>query len=103
LQLGFIPYSVAQVGVSYTNRGWELNLLTNYNSGTRRAFFNNGGRTSTDFVPAFFNIDLSGRMPISENIALNLYLENLAGVQYERVNRIYSPGLTVRAGVSANF
>jgi vitamin B12 transporter len=103
LQLGLVPYSVAQIGVGYANRGWELNLLTNYNGGTRRAFFTNGGQTSTDFVPAFFNVDLSGRMPLSENIALNLYLENLADVQYERVNRIYSPGLTFRAGISANF
>jgi vitamin B12 transporter len=103
LQLSLIPYSVAQVGLGYVNNGWELNLLTNYNGGTRRAFFNNGGRTSTDFVPAFFNIDINGRVPISENVALNLSLENLADVQYERVNRIYSPGLTFRAGVSATF
>jgi vitamin B12 transporter len=102
-QLGLVPYSVAQVGVGYAHNGWELNLLTNYNSGTRRAFFNVPGQTADDVVPAFFNLDLSGRVPISENIALNLYLENLAGVQYERVNRTYSPGLTFRAGLSANF
>ncbi len=103
LQLALIPYSVAQLGVGYAHRGWELNLLTNYNSGTRRAFFNNPGQTATDFVPAFFNLDLNGRVPLSENVALNLFLENLADVQYERVNRIYSPGLTFRAGISATF
>ncbi len=102
-QLAFIPYSVAQLGVGYAHQGWELNLLTNYNSGTRRAFFNNPGQTATDFVPAFFNLDLNGRVPLSENVALTLYLENLADVQYERVNRIYSPGLTFRAGISATF
>jgi outer membrane cobalamin receptor len=103
LQLGLVPYSVAQMGVGYANNGWELNLSANYNGGTRRAFFTNGGRTSTDFVPEFLNVDLSGRVPVSENVALNLYLENLADVQYERVNRIYNPGLTFRAGVSATF
>jgi vitamin B12 transporter len=103
LQLGLVPYSVAQIGVGYANRGWELNLLTNYNGGTRRALFRNAGQTSTDFVPAFFNVDISGRIPISENVALNVYLENLADVQYERVNRTYSPGLTFRTGISATF
>lgn len=102
-QLAFVPYSVAQLGVGYAHQGWELNLLTNYNSGTRRAFFNNPGQTATDFVPAFFNLDLNGKVPLSANVALNLYLENLADVQYERVNRIYSPGLTFRAGLSATF
>jgi outer membrane cobalamin receptor len=103
LQLGLIPYSVAQAGIGYANQGWELNLLTNYNAGTRRALFTGTGQTSTDFVPAFFNLDISGRIPLSAHTALNLYVENLADVQYERVNRIYSPGLTFRAGISANF
>lgn len=103
LQLGLVPYSVAQAGIGYANRGWELNLLTNYNAGTRRALFTGTGQTSTDFVPAFFNLDISGRIPLSAHTALNLYVENLADVQYERVNRIYSPGLTFRAGISANF
>jgi vitamin B12 transporter len=103
LQLAFVPYSVAQLGVSYANRGWEVNLSTNYNSGTRRTFFNNPGQTSTDFIPSFLNLDLGVRIPVSENVGVNLYVENLADVQYEKVNRIYSPGRTFRAGVSANF
>ncbi|PSB59485.1 TonB-dependent receptor [Chamaesiphon polymorphus CCALA 037] len=103
LQLSLVPYSVAQLGVGYANRGWEVNLLTNYNAGTRRAFFNNPGQVSTNFVPSFFNLDLSARIPIGENVGLNLYVENLADVQYEKVNRIYSPGRTYRFGVSANF
>lgn len=102
-QLGLIPYSVAQLGLGYANNGWEVNLLGNYNSGTRRAFFTNPGQTSADFVPAFFNIDLSTRIPIRDNIALNFYVENLADVQYEKVNRIYSPGRTIRGGITATF
>jgi outer membrane receptor protein involved in Fe transport len=103
LQLSFVPFSVAQIGVTYANKGWEANISTNYNSGTRRAFFDNPGQTSTDFIPSFLNLDLGGRIPLSENVGLNLYVENLADVQYEKVNRIYSPGRTFRAGVSANF
>ncbi|WP_310485851.1 TonB-dependent receptor [Chamaesiphon sp. VAR_48_metabat_403] len=103
LQLSLIPYSVAQLGIGYANRGWEVNLLTNYNAGTRRTFFNNPGQVNTSFVPSFLNLDLSARIPVSENVGLNLYVENLADVQYEKVNRIYSPGRTYRVGVSANF
>jgi vitamin B12 transporter len=103
LQLGLVPYSVAQAGIGYVNKGWELKLLANYNAGTRRALFTGTGQTRTDFVPAFLNLDISSRIPLSENTALNLYIENLADVQYERVNRIYSPGLTFRAGISAFF
>lgn len=103
LQLAFIPYSVAQLGVGYANKGWELNLSGNYNSGTRRAFFTNPGQTTTSFVPSFFDLDLNARIPVSENIGLKLAIENLANIQYEKVNRIYSPGRTFRAGVSANF
>jgi vitamin B12 transporter len=103
LQLSFVPYSVAQVGIGYANRGWEVNLLANYNAGTRRTFFNNPGQVSTDFIPSFLNLDLGARIPVSENVGINLYVENLADVQYEKVNRIYSPGRTYRVGVSANF
>ncbi len=103
LQLSFVPYSVAQLGVGYANQGWEVNLSTNYNSGTRRTLFNNPGQVSTDFIPSFLNLDLGTRIPVSENVGVNLYIENLADVQYEKVNRIYSPGRTFRAGVSANF
>ncbi|WP_309735231.1 TonB-dependent receptor [Chamaesiphon sp. OTE_75_metabat_556] len=103
LQLALVPYSVAQLGIGYANQGWEVNLLTNYNAGTRRALFASTNQTSTDFVPSFFNLDLGARIPVSERIGLNLYVENLADVQYEKVNRIYSPGRTYRIGVSANF
>jgi vitamin B12 transporter len=103
LQLALVPYSVAQLGIGYANNGWELNFLTNYNAGTRRALFAAAGTSPNSFVPAFLNLDVSGRIPVSENIGINLYLENLAGVQYERVNRQFSPGLTFRAGISANF
>ena len=103
LQLSQLPFSVAQAGVGYANNGWEVNLSTNYNGGTRRTFFVNPGQTSTSFVPSFLDFDLSARVPISENVGLNLYVDNLADVQYEKVNRIYSPGRTFRAGVSANF
>jgi vitamin B12 transporter len=103
LQLALVPFSVAQVGVGYANKGWEVNLSTNYNGGTRRAFFTSTGQTTTDFVPSFLDLDLSARVPISENVGLNLYIDNLANIQYEKVNRIYSPGRTFRAGVSATF
>jgi vitamin B12 transporter len=103
LQLALVPYSVAQLGIGYANRGWEVNLLTNYNAGTRRAFFGNSGQTSTSFVPSFLNLDLGARIPVGENVGINLYVENLADVQYEKVNRIYSPGRTYRVGISANF
>ncbi|WP_309743851.1 TonB-dependent receptor [Chamaesiphon sp. OTE_20_metabat_361] len=103
LQLSLIPYSVAQVGIGYANKGWEVNLLTNYNAGMRRAFFTNPGQVSTDFIPSFLNLDLGARIPVSEHVGINLYVENLADVQYEKVNRIYSPGRTYRVGVSANF
>jgi vitamin B12 transporter len=102
-QLALVPFSVAQLGVGYANRGWEVNLSSNYNGGTRRAFFNNPGQTSTGFVPSFLNLDLGARIPINENVGVNLSVENLANVQYEKVNRIYSPGRTIRAGVSASF
>ncbi|MBE9201227.1 MULTISPECIES: TonB-dependent receptor [unclassified Nodularia (in: cyanobacteria)] len=103
LQLGFIPYSVAQAGVGYQNSGWNANLYLTYNSGTRRAFFNVPGETSRDFAPAFLNLDLSGRIPVTPNLGLTVYVENLLGEQYERVNRIYSPGLTFRVGLTSNF
>ncbi|MEA5514681.1 TonB-dependent receptor [Nodularia sp. UHCC 0506] len=103
LQLGFIPYSVAQAGVGYQNSGWNANLYVTYNSGTRRAFFNVPGETSRNFAPAFLNLDLSGRIPVTRNLGLTVYVENLLGEQYERVNRIYSPGLTFRVGLTSNL
>jgi outer membrane cobalamin receptor len=103
LQLALVPYSVAQLGIGYTNQGWEVNLLTNYNAGTRRSLFTSASQASTDFVPSFLNLDLGARIPVGENVGLNLYIENLADVQYEKVNRIYSPGRTYRIGIAANF
>nr|WP_230967717.1 TonB-dependent receptor [Nostoc sp. WHI] len=103
LQLGLIPYSVLQTGVGYQNAGWQANLYVTYNSGARRAFFTNPGDRTTDFAPSFVNLDLSGRIPLTSNLGLTVYLENLLGEQYERVNRIYSPGFTFRVGLSSNF
>ena len=103
LQLALVPYSVGQLGIGYANKGWEVNLFANYNAGTRRALFASPGQAATDFVPAFFNLDLTARVPVNDNLGLNFAIENLADVQYEKVNRIYSPGRTFRAGVSANF
>ncbi|WP_413172125.1 TonB-dependent receptor plug domain-containing protein [Anabaena azotica] len=105
LQLGLIPYSLLQAGIGYQNSGWQANLYLTYNSGTRRSVFTNtaGGDKNTDFSPSFVNLDLSGRIPVSKNLGVTVYLENLLGEQYERVNRIYSPGFTFRLGVTANI
>jgi vitamin B12 transporter len=105
LQLGLIPYSLLQAGVGYQKDGWQANLYLTYNSGTRRSIFNNAaaGEKNTDFSPSFVNLDLSGRIPVSKNLGLTVYLENLFDEQYEKVNRIYSPGFTFRLGLTANI
>lgn len=103
LQLGLIPYSVLQTGVGYENSGWQANLYVTYNSGARRSIFANSNDKPTDFAPSFVNLDLSGRIPLTSNLGLTVYLENLLDEQYERVNRIYSPGFTFRLGLNANF
>lgn len=105
LQLGLIPYSLLQGGIGYQKNGWEANLYLTYNSGTRRAVFANtaAGERPTDFSPSFVNLDLSGRIPVNKNLGLTFYLENLLGEQYEKVNRIYSPGFTFRLGLSASI
>ncbi|HLO89156.1 MAG TPA: TonB-dependent receptor [Nostocaceae cyanobacterium] len=103
LQLGLIPYSLVQTGISYQNAGWQGNLYLTYNSGSRRALFNRPGDKNTDFAPSFVNIDMSGRVPLTNNLGLVVYLENLLGEQYERVNRIYSPGFTVRVGLTSSI
>jgi vitamin B12 transporter len=72
-----IPYSVAQAGISYASGGWQVNLYTTYNSGARRAFFTNPGDKTTDFVPSFFNLDFSARVPITQTLGITVYLENL--------------------------
>ncbi|BAZ10359.1 TonB-dependent receptor, plug [Calothrix sp. NIES-4071] len=103
LQLGLIPYSLLQAGVGYEKNGWQANLYATYNSGARRALFTNPGDRNTDFVPSYFNLDFSTRIPVTQNLGLTLYLENLLGEQYERVNRIYSPGLTFRIGLTSSI
>ncbi|MBW4676633.1 MAG: TonB-dependent receptor [Desmonostoc geniculatum HA4340-LM1] len=103
LQLGLIPYSVLQTGIGYQNAGWQANLYVTYNSGARRSIFNNPGDRTTDFAPSFVNLDLTGRIPLTSNLGLTVYLENLLGEQYERVNRIYSPGFTFRVGLSSSL
>jgi vitamin B12 transporter len=105
LQLGQIPYSLLQAGVGYEKSGWQANLYLTYNSGTRRATFANTqiGNKATDFAPSFLNLDLSSRIPLTQNLGLTIYLENLLGEQYERVNRIYSPGFTFRVGLSSSL
>jgi vitamin B12 transporter len=103
LQLGLIPYSVASAGIGYENRGWQANLYTTYYSGARRALYTRSGDTITEFTPSFFNLDFSARVPVTRNLGLTVYLENLLDEKYERVNRIYSPGFTFRIGLTANI
>ncbi|MDR9894844.1 TonB-dependent receptor [Aetokthonos hydrillicola Thurmond2011] len=103
LQLDLVPYSVASAGIGYESRGWQANLYATYYGGSRRALFNAPGDKPTDFSPSFFNLDLSGRVPITRNFGLKVYLENLLDKQFEKVNRIYSPGFTFRLGLSADF
>jgi vitamin B12 transporter len=102
-QLSTVPFSVGQLGLSYENNGWQANLYASYNSGSRRALFTDVGRKSTDFSPSWLNLDFNARVPLTQNLAFLLYLENLANVSYEKVNRIYQPGLTFRVGLSASF
>jgi vitamin B12 transporter len=103
LQLSTIPFSVAQLGIGYDSNGWQVNLYANYYSGSRRALFTDTGVSTTDFSPAWVNLDLNARIPLSQNVGFLIYLENLANESYEKVNRIYQPGLTFRLGLSANF
>nr|WP_202895795.1 TonB-dependent receptor [Iningainema tapete] len=103
LQLSTVPFSVGQLGIGYQSNGWQVNLIASYNSGARRAFFVLPGQSTRDFSPSWLNLDLSARIPITRNFGVNLFVENLADVQYEKVNRIYSPGRTFRIGLSANF
>ncbi|BAZ32725.1 TonB-dependent receptor, plug [Cylindrospermum sp. NIES-4074] len=103
LQLGQIPYSSLQTGIGYQNAGWQANLYVTYNSGSRRSTFARPGDKTTDFIPSYVNLDLSGRIPVTNNLGVVVYLENLLGEQYERVNRIYSPGFTFRLGLSSSL
>ncbi|MBF2064733.1 MAG: TonB-dependent receptor [Calothrix sp. C42_A2020_038] len=103
LQLGLIPYSLVQAGVGYGKNGWQANLYATYNSGARRAFFTRPGEKTTDFSPSYFNLDFSARVPVTQTLGLTFYLENLFGEQYEKVNRIYSPGFTFRVGLTSSI
>lgn len=109
LQLAFVPYSVTQLGIGYQSNGWQVNLFANYFSGARRAFFNltdfSTGETSStaDFSASFLNLDLGVRIPLVGNLGLNIFIENLIGNTYEKVNRIYEPGRTVRIGLSSDL
>lgn len=103
LQLGFVPHSVAQLGIGYQSQGWQVNLFASYFSGARRAFFNTPGVNNTDFSPSWLNLDVGVRVPLLSNLALTLYVENLADVAYEKSNRIYHPGRTYRIGITSDF
>lgn len=103
LQLSTVPYSVGQLGIGYQSNGWGLNLIASYFSGARRAFFTLPGDTTRDFSPNWLNLDLSARIPITRTLGINLFVENLADEQYEKVNRIYSPGRTFRIGISSSL
>jgi len=101
LQLGLIPYSVGQLGIGYESAGWQVNLYANYFSGARRALFNTPGDSSEDFSPDWLRLDLGLRVPITRNLGFTAFLENLTDQTYERANRIYQPGLTVRVGLQS--
>jgi vitamin B12 transporter len=102
-QLSTVPFSVAQLSLGYESNGWQVNLYASYNSGSRRALFTDSGVSPKDFSPSWLNLDLNARIPLFKNVGLLVYLENLANVSYEKVNRIYQPGLTFRIGLSATF
>ncbi len=103
LQLAMVPYSVGQLGIGYQSQGWQVNLFASYHSGARRAFFTRPDESTTDFTPSWLNLDLSARIPVTRNIGLTVYLENLADRHYEKANRIYHPGLTFRIGLQSTF
>ncbi|MCS6815686.1 MAG: TonB-dependent receptor, partial [Cyanobacteria bacterium] len=103
LQLSTVPFSVAQLGIGYNSGGWQVNLYANYNSGARRALFTSPGVSNRDFSPSFLNLDLNVRVPLTSGLGLVLFIENLTDVSYEKVNRIYQPGMTVRVGLQTNL
>jgi vitamin B12 transporter len=103
LQLSQIPFSVAQLGVGYDHKGWQLSLFANYFSGARRAFFVNPGESSREFSPSWVNLDVTARVPIVQGIGLTLAVENIGGKTYEKTNRIYQPGTTFRLGLKSDF
>jgi vitamin B12 transporter len=102
-QLALVPFSVAQLGVGYESNGWQVNLYTNYYSGARRSLFNLPTDSVTEFSPSWLNVDLNLRVPITQGLGLVVYLENLGGRTYERVNRLYQPGFTFKVGLTSTF
>jgi len=103
LQFSTLPYSVGRIGLGYQSEGWAVNLAGSYSSGARRALFTAPGVSSREFSPPWFNLELNVRAPLSSALTLTLHLENLADVAFEKVNRIFQPGLTYRVGLEARF
>jgi hypothetical protein len=101
--LSTLPFSVGQIGVSYSSAGWGLNLYASYNSGARRALFAQSGISSTEFTAPYLSLDVSARILLWQGLTTLIYLENLADVPYERVNRTFSPGLTYRLALQSKF
>jgi vitamin B12 transporter len=103
LQFALIPYSVAQLGIGYEHEGWRVNLFANYSSGSRRALFAQTPSLTTDFSPSYLTVDLRTNLPITETLSLTASLDNLADTAYEKVNRIFLPGLAYRIGLQSSF
>ncbi|MBD2079758.1 TonB-dependent receptor [Leptolyngbya sp. FACHB-17] len=103
LQLSTIPFSVARFGIGYASNGWEVNLYANYFSGARRALFTLVNDNPREFSPSWISFDLGLRIPVTRGLGLTVFLENLADRSYEKVNRIYQPGLTYRIGLVSDF
>ncbi|MEI6428441.1 MAG: TonB-dependent receptor [Pseudanabaena sp. ELA607] len=103
LQLSTIPYAVARAGVTYEANGWQATLGLSYSSGARRAVNAAPGVSSLTYSPAWASLDFNFRVPVTRNLAITVALENLTDVSYEKVNRLYQPGLTYRLGVQASF
>ena len=103
LQLSAIPFSVAQFGVGYDHLGWQVNLSSNYYSGSRRSVFATSASLTREFSPSWLNVDLNARVPLSKNFGLTAYIQNLFGGTYEKTNRIYEPATTFRIGLDATF
>ena len=102
-QLNQIPFSVAQFGVGYEHLGWQVNLLSNYYSGSRRSFFLTSSDTVESYSPSWLNVDLNARIPFTSQIGMTFYVQNLLGGTYEKTNRIYEPSATFRVALDAEF
>jgi vitamin B12 transporter len=102
-QLSQIPFSVAQFGLGYDHRGWKVNLLNNYYSGSRRSLFLNSSDTADSYSPSWLNVDLNARVPFTPQVGMTFYVQNLFGGTYEKTNRIYEPSTTFRVALDAEF